>query len=192
MSLRGRSRFVRKAVFFDRDGIINKKAPPHNYVKSWEEFEFLPQVFSTLKAVKDKGYLIFIISNQAGVARGFLSLDDLGKIHRRMEEEFKKQDIEIARVYFCPHGYHEGCECRKPKPGMLWEAAKDFGLDLKNSYLVGDSKEDIEAGKSVGCRTTLSLTGETESRVEINSWDLKPDFVISDLGELKEILPQAS
>lgn len=188
MNLRGGSSFARKAVFFDRDGVINKKAPPHDYVKSWEEFEFLPQVFSSLKAVRDKDYLIFIISNQAGVARGFLSLDDLEQIHRRMEEEFRRRGVEIAKVYFCPHGYQEGCLCRKPKPGMLLEATKDFGLDLKKSFLVGDSKADVAAARAAGCKTILTLTGETQDYSEVNNWDLKPDFTIPDLTEIKKII----
>ena len=143
----------KKVVFLDRDGVINKKPPKAEYVKNWNEFEFLPGAIEAIKLLTDKGYKIFIISNQPGIARGALSKKDIDYIHKKMALVFKNNGGEIDGIYICPHGWDEGCNCRKPKPGLLLQASREHLIDLTNAIFIGDDKRDIEAGHVVGCKT---------------------------------------
>ncbi len=180
-----------RTVFFDRDGVINKKAPPHQYICSWEEFEFLPHVAEAIKDLNRRGFLVVIISNQRGVARGMLSVEKLDEIHARMLKELHDQGAVIDGIYYCPHNYEDNCDCRKPKPGMLLEAAKDLDIDLSESFMVGDSEDDIAAGKAAGCKTVLvSPPDSHDSSFVIHNSDpaSKPDRAIPNLGELATCL----
>lgn len=145
----------KKVIFLDRDGVINKKAPKAEYVKSWDEFEFIPGSIEAMTLLAQNGYKIFIISNQAGIARGAMTEQDLEKIHENMEKELEKHNVKIQKIYYCPHGWNEGCECRKPKPGMLFQAAREYDLDLSKSLFIGDDERDLHAGHAAGCRTIL-------------------------------------
>ena len=145
----------KKVVFLDRDGVINRKAPKAEYVKSWSEFEFLPGAIEAMKLLGENNYNIFLVSNQAGIARGVMTEQDLKEIHGTMEKELEKHDVKIERIYYCPHGWDEGCECRKPKPGMLFKAAREYDLDLSKSLFIGDDERDLQAGNAAGCRTIL-------------------------------------
>ncbi|MCX6702328.1 MAG: HAD-IIIA family hydrolase [Candidatus Wolfebacteria bacterium] len=144
-----------KVVFLDRDGVINKKMPEGDYVKNWDEFQFLPGVFEGLKILKSTGYRIFIITNQRGIAKGVMKESGLLEIHDRMKKELEKQNIFIDGIYYCPHGKDGGCDCRKPKPGMFLKAAEGFGLDLSKAIFVGDSESDKIAGKAANIRTII-------------------------------------
>lgn len=177
-----------RAVFLDRDGVINKKAPPHEYITKWEEFIFLPYVAEAICYLNGRGYLVIVQSNQRGIARGMLAEDQLKEIHQRMVGELGSLGARVDGVYYCPHGYADNCDCRKPKPGMLLKAAKDLGLDLSQSFMVGDSEDDIAAGKTAGCRTILVLTGEVQDPKQVEDWKVKPDYIISNLLELREIV----
>lgn len=143
----------RKAVFLDRDGVINQKPPEHDYVKNWTEFKFIPGIEELIKKVNLKGYLVIVITNQRGIARGLVAEKTIQKIHRKMISELKKKGAIIDAVCYCPHNIEEKCKCRKPKPGMILKAAKDFNIDLKRSILIGDDKNDIIAGNKAGCKT---------------------------------------
>jgi len=145
----------KKVIFLDRDGVINKKAPKAEYVKSWAEFEFLPEAIEAMSLLAQNNYKIFIISNQAGIARGAMTEQDLKEIHGNMEKELEKHNVKIEKIYYCPHGWDDGCECRKPKPGMLFQAAREYGLDLSKSTFIGDDERDLQAGDAAGCRTLL-------------------------------------
>lgn len=145
----------KKIIFLDRDGVINKKPKKTDYVKSWDEFEFLPGSINAIKILNSKGYKIFVISNQSGIARGFLSLEELNNIHQEMKKELMKNHAQINGIYFCPHGWNEGCDCRKPKPGMLIQASQDHYIDLTKALFIGDDKKDLQAGKTVNCKTIL-------------------------------------
>ncbi len=146
----------RKAVFLDRDGIINQKPQEHDYVKSWKEFKFIPGIEELIKAAKEEGYLVIVITNQRGIARGLVSREVVEKIHEKMVASLKKKGAIIDAIYYCPHDIKDHCNCRKPKPGMILQAAKEFNIDLKNSIVIGDSESDIMAGKAVGCKTFLA------------------------------------
>ncbi len=145
----------KKIVFLDRDGVINKKAPKAEYVKSWDKFEFLPGAIEAMTLLAQNNCKIFIISNQAGIARGAMTEHDLKEIHGAMEKELEKHNVKIEKIYYCPHGWDDGCECRKPKPGMLFQAAREYDLDLSKSLFIGDDERDLQAGNAAGCRTLL-------------------------------------
>lgn len=145
----------KKIIFLDRDGVINKKAPEAEYVKLWDEFEFLPGAIEAMALLAQNNYKIFIISNQAGIARGAMTEQDLKEIHGNMEKELEKHNVKIEKIYYCPHGWDDGCECRKPKPGMLFQAAREYDLDLSKSLFIGDDERDLQAGNAAGCRTLL-------------------------------------
>jgi D-glycero-D-manno-heptose 1,7-bisphosphate phosphatase len=140
------------AVFLDRDGVINHKAPEGEYIAKWEDVRFLPDVVVSLSKLYRAGFEIFIATNQRGIALGKVRLEDVDDIHRRMKATVAKHGIVITDIYFCPHDISEHCACRKPKPGMLLQAAKDHRLDLSTSWMIGDALSDIEAGKNAGCR----------------------------------------
>jgi len=145
----------KKVIFLDRDGVINKKAPKADYVKNWGEFEFLPGSIEAISLLTKSGYNIYIISNQAGIARGMMTTDNLKEIHQNMTNEIEKNGGKISGIYYCPHGWDEGCECRKPKPGMFFQAAREHHIDLTKAIFIGDDERDIQAGNAAGCKTIL-------------------------------------
>jgi D-glycero-D-manno-heptose 1,7-bisphosphate phosphatase len=148
---------VRPAVFLDRDGVINQNRA--TYVKSWEEFVFLPGVFAPLGRFAASPFAVVVISNQSAVGRGLLMRTDLEGIHRRMIRAIEGHGGRVDAVEYCPHHPAEGCECRKPRPGLLVRAASQLDLDLSRSYLVGDARSDMEAALCAGCQPVLVLTG---------------------------------
>ncbi len=140
-------------VFLDRDGVINKNR--NDYVKTWDEFEFLPNAKKGIKLLNDNGFKILIITNQSVVGRGIITEKTLNEIHEKMLKELNECGCRIEKIYYCPHTPWDSCDCRKPKPGMLLKAAKDFNIDLKKCYFIGDSETDKEAGDNVCCKTYL-------------------------------------
>lgn len=161
---------MNKALFLDRDGVINKEK---NYLYKIEDFEFIDGVFETCKYFQEKGYLIIIITNQAGIARGKYTEDDYEILTNWMIKEFEKNDIQISKVYHCPHhpDFSGECECRKPNPGMILEAKKDFDIDLSQSILVGDKNSDIEAGINAGVE--MKYLVETGHKIEENRFEVE-------------------
>ncbi len=151
----------KKIVFLDRDGVINKKMPLHDYVKIWKEFKFLPGSIEAIKLLNNSGYEVYVVSNQQGVAKGVMSKKDLDKIHQNMSGELKKNRAEINAIYCCTHSQADGCDCRKPKPGLFFRAARDYNLDLTKTFFIGDRGSDLEAGKSAGCKTFLVSEGNS-------------------------------
>jgi len=144
----------KKVIFIDRDGVINKKMPEHDYVKRWEEFEFLPGVIDALKILTNNNYQIYVITNQRGVARGFMNEETLKNIHDRMDKELAEKGVQLKGIYYCPHDENE-CECRKPKEGLFFRTAGEHCLDLTKSIFIGDSQSDLIAGEKAGCKTFL-------------------------------------
>lgn len=145
----------KKVVFLDRDGVINKKPPKADYVKSWDEFKFLPGSIQAIQLLNSYGYKIYLISNQPGIARGAMSEKDLSIIHRKMQQELKKHKAKIDGIYYCPHGWDDQCKCRKPNPGLLYKASNDNFINLSNSLFIGDDIRDKQAGETAGCPTVL-------------------------------------
>lgn len=140
----------RKVLFLDRDGTINAKALKADYIKNPEAFVFLPGAVDALAALQKRGFELYIISNQAGIARGAMTEEDLSSIHKKMLETLKKRGVEIRGIYYCPHGWDDGCDCRKPKPGLFFKAAREHDIDLSRASFVGDDDRDSEAGWAAG------------------------------------------
>jgi D-glycero-D-manno-heptose 1,7-bisphosphate phosphatase len=153
-----------ETVFLDRDGTINVKAPDGDYVKSWDEFSFLPGAVEAVRALRDAGRRIVIVTNQRGIALGRMTEENLSDIHERMVERIGSVDA----IYHCPHDEGQ-CDCRKPQPGMLLRAADEVpGVELERSVMIGDSDSDIEAGRAVGART-IKLSGDVDLRAAVLS-----------------------
>jgi histidinol-phosphate phosphatase family protein len=145
----------RPAIILDRDGVLNRKPPRAQYVRSWSEFEWVPGAREGLKRLKDAGFRVIIVSNQAGVARGAMTEADLLDIHRHLVREAVLAGGRIDAIYYCPHNWDEGCECRKPRPGMLFQAQRDFSLDLSRTPFIGDDERDAQAAEAAGCPCQL-------------------------------------
>lgn len=145
----------KKFVFLDRDGTLNVRPPKACYVERPEDYIWLPGAIEAVKRLNGAGYLVLLISNQPGIARGKLTEEMLQDIHNKMILELADAGAHIDKIYYCPHNWDEGCECRKPKPGMLYQAQKDFSLNLRKGYLIGDDERDIEAGNAAGCHSVL-------------------------------------
>jgi D-glycero-D-manno-heptose 1,7-bisphosphate phosphatase len=144
-----------KAVFLDRDGVVNQKAPEGEYIRTWKEIQFLPGAAKAVASLNRAGYKVFIVTNQRGVATSKIEINDLLEIHERIQREFAQDDAVISQIYYCPHDLLANCSCRKPQPGMLQRAAREYNLDLRTSWMVGDSITDVKAGENAGCRTIL-------------------------------------
>lgn len=142
-----------KSIFLDRDGVINKNR--EDYVKKWREFEFLENAKEAIRLLTENNFKIIIVTNQSVVGRGIITEARLKEIHTKMLEELKRAGGKIEKIYYCPHAPWDGCECRKPKPGMLIRAAKELTFDLKTSWFIGDDKKDLEAGNAAGCKTLI-------------------------------------
>ncbi len=140
-----------QVVFLDRDGVINVNRD--DYVKSWSEFEFLPGAKDAIKMLNETNYWVIIVTNQSPIGRGIFDHNTLEEIHNKMLQELSDAGAHIDAIYYCPHSPDDECGCRKPKPGLLIRAAEELNIDLTNSWLIGDSEGDIEAGKAAGCKT---------------------------------------
>ncbi len=141
----------RPAVILDRDGVLNRKPPKAEYVRSWADWEWLSGSLEALRLFKEAGVRVFIVSNQAGIARGAMTDADLRAIHEHMLIEIRQAGGDVAAIYHCPHGWDEGCDCRKPKPGMLHQAQREHHLDLSRTCFIGDDERDGQAADAAGC-----------------------------------------
>jgi len=176
----------RKAIFLDRDGVINVEK---NFVLSYDEIELYPFSGKAIKKLNEAGYLVIVITNQSAVARNYITIEQLNFINQELKDQLKKEGAYLDAIYFCPHkdglDDEEGnsefiidCECRKPKPGMLLRAADEFNIDLKHSYVIGDSERDILAGKRAECITIGVKTGKA-----LNGMKESADYIFNDLQD---------
>lgn len=176
-----------KAIFLDRDGTINKYV---GFLTSINQFELLDGVAESIKKINESGYLAIVVTNQPVIARGEVTYDELNEIHNKMETLLGEKGAYLDGIYYCPHHPHSGyvgeikelkieCECRKPKPGLLLEASKDFNIDLLESIMIGDGENDILAGKNAGCKKTV-LIGSDNFNEDITVTSLK-EFVDKNL-----------
>lgn len=166
-----------KAIFLDRDGTINKYV---GFLRNINQFELLPGVSEAIKMINKSGYLAIVVTNQPVIARGEVTFDELEKIHNKMETLLGKDGAYLDAIYYCPHHPDKGfegevpelkidCDCRKPKPGMLLKAAEDFNIDLSQSWMVGDGKNDIKAGINAGCNVALIGSGDYGQSITVDS-----------------------
>jgi len=145
----------RPTIFLDRDGVLNKKMPRAEYVGTWNQWEWLPGAREALRIFKEADYRVIVITNQPGIARGVMTPSQLEEIHDKMKAEAIQSDGRIDAVYHCPHDWEEGCECRKPKAGLLYQAQRGFNLDLTRTYFIGDDERDQQAAERAGCPWAL-------------------------------------
>ena len=178
-----------RAVFLDRDGTINKYV---GFLKDIDQFELMPQTAEAIRKINELGYLSVVVTNQPVVARGEVSFEQLQDIHNKMETLLGYDGAYLDAIYVCPHHPHKGyegeiaelkieCDCRKPKPGMLLQAAQDYHIDLSSSYMIGDSENDIAAGKAAGCKTVL-----------IGKNDFGQDITVGSLYYFTKLLKQSN
>ncbi len=143
----------RKAIFLDRDGVVNEKPPEDHYVSRIEEFRFQAGAAKAIAMLKRLDYAIILVTNQRGIARGFMTESDLRAVHDYMQLELAGENASLDAIYHCPHEKFEECSCRKPAAGMILRAAEEWDVELAQSYMVGDSPSDIAAGKCAGVIT---------------------------------------
>jgi D-glycero-D-manno-heptose 1,7-bisphosphate phosphatase len=171
---------VRPAIFFDRDGVLT---PDVGYPRRLEDAILYEDVIPALRDIQKAGYLILVVSNQSGVSRGLFTLADVERFNRRLAKSLHRAGIALTsqHFYICPHGPNDLCDCRKPKPGLFFKAAKEYDVDLKRSFCVGDKKSDIEAGRNAGLFTVLLNRSA-------NSGDNTADLVVHDLRAVADFL----
>jgi len=167
---------MNKAVFLDRDGTIAKDVP---YCSRPEDFILLPGAAEGIRLLNKHGFKVVIITNQSGIARGYFTEEMLSRIHDKMRRDLAKSSAHVDAIYYCPHHPDDHCECRKPKPKMLLQAASDLNIDLGKSYVIGDKNIDIEMGENAGCQTILIAEGNKETDKQAPC----PDYTASSIDD---------
>jgi D-glycero-D-manno-heptose 1,7-bisphosphate phosphatase len=188
---------LQPTVFVDRDGVINHNRVDH--VLSWKDFQFVDGSLQALALLHEAGYQVVVVTNQAAITRGLISVQELDGIHRRMQDAIEESGGKVKSVLYCRHLPTAGCDCRKPKPGLLFQAARSYKIDLPSSWLIGDHITDIQAGLAAGCKPILVLTGRGQAAYD--SWLLNQqqassradtiDFAAANLLKIKTNLLEA-
>ena len=181
-----------KVVFLDRDGVINQDSP--DYIKSWDEFTFIPRSLEAIRELTDHGYAIILITNQSVIRRQFVTPEGLNDIHERMKDEIRVAGGHIQDIFFCPHTPDDHCTCRKPKPGLILQARDKYKIELSAAVMVGDSVKDILCGKNAGCQqSVLVKTGNGISALKTLAVDrIDVDFIAIDLYDAVQWIFKAS
>lgn len=152
-----------RAVFLDRDGVVNEVLSKRvKFVNSPEDFHLLPGVGEAIRKLNESGWKVFVVTNQGGIALGYMTEDELGRIHEEMEQQLSGFGAHVDDIAYCPHMPEAGCRCRKPKPGMLLELADKHDIDLSHSYMAGDREPDIGAGRNAGTKTVFISHGQQQ------------------------------
>lgn len=149
-----------KLLILDRDGVINQDSDA--YIKSLDEWIPIPSAITAIAQLSKAGWTVAVATNQSGIARGYYDLATLESMHQRLRELVAEQGGELGIIVYCPHGPDEGCDCRKPKPGMLRQIAQHYGADLHGVWFIGDSRGDLDAALAVDCQPVLVKTGKGE------------------------------
>lgn len=178
----------KRAVFLDRDGTLNRDV---GYPNSYSMIEIFPYSFEAVRKIKEAGFLAVIVTNQAGIGKGFIEEKNLHDIHRKLRLDFAKQEAFIDGIYYCPHHehseipeYRKTCSCRKPNPGMARQAARDLDIDTTKSYMIGDKVEDVLFGLNIQATPILLLTGYgKKSLLKLNEKEIQPAFVAETLKD---------
>lgn len=174
------------AIFLDRDGVIIENCS--NYVRSWADVAIFPQAIAALAAIHDCPYRIVLVTNQSAVGRGHITLATATAINDRLLAHVRAAGGRIDAVYMCPHGPDDGCDCRKPQPGLLLQAAEELGIDLSRSVMIGDALSDVMAGQAAGVRAVLLRTGRGRVQERLPAAAALPPFLIYDT--LADALPE--
>jgi D-glycero-D-manno-heptose 1,7-bisphosphate phosphatase len=152
-----------KLVILDRDGVINEDSD--DFIKTLDEFIPLPGSLEAIKCLKQAGYKVAVATNQSGVSRGYLTLDTLNAMHNKLNSLLAEMDANIDGFFYCPHGPDDGCDCRKPKPGLYQQISEQFNVSLEGVPVIGDSLRDLEAARAVGAKPILVRTGKGVSTI---------------------------
>jgi len=171
-----------KAVFLDRDGVINKYPGDKKYVTAWKAFKFLPGSQKAIALLHQAKFKLFIVSNQAGVGKGIYSRKKLDLITSNMLNGIKKSGGKIDGIYYCIHRPEENCPCRKPKAGTIKLIAKKYPLDLKHSFFIGDTIRDVLTARAAECKSVIVLSGR-EKLSGRGHWEAQPEFIFKNLLE---------
>ena len=171
----------KKIIFLDRDGVINEEK---NYLHMIEDFIFIDGVFESLKLMQKLGYELIVVTNQSGIGRGLYSTEDFLTIDKWMKKEFERNNIKILSSVYCPHKPEQNCNCRKPKPGMLEKCFEKYQISKENSWIIGDSERDIEAGIRAGIKKTILV----RSGHPIDEKNTKAKVVIDSIREITQII----
>lgn len=180
-----------KGVFLDRDGVVNRKPPEGGYVTCWEDFQILPGVIEGIAQLNRAGFRVIVVTNQRCIAKGLMTTAELELMHERLLEFVAQAGATINAIYYCPHEIEPGCRCRKPAPGMLLEAAREHAIELRASWMIGDSESDIEAGKNAGCKTARLCPAKATARASKSgpAASVSADiFALSLLNAISQIL----
>lgn len=175
-----------KLIILDRDGVINEDSD--EFIKTPEELIMLPGSAQAIARLKQANYTVVIATNQSGVARGLFDISTLNAIHAKLQSEVARYGAAIDAIFFCPHGPEDGCECRKPRPGLLREIGTRFQTDLNGAPSVGDSLRDVEASRDVGARPILVRTGKGERTLLAHRDDLPDVDIYDDLARVVDAL----
>ena len=167
-----------RVVFLDRDGVINDEPPEPGWAMRWEDFAFADGALDALRCLREAGFTVVVVSNQSCVSRGYATVEQIQGIMDHMVAEVAAAGGAIAGVYWCPHVTADECGCRKPKPGMLEQAASELGLRPERAFLVGDSERDVQAGRAKGC-TTFLVDLHRDGRADVT----QADHVVGSLAE---------
>lgn len=182
---------MRRAIFLDRDGTLNFDP---GYLGNPDDVVLLPTVAESLSILKNEyRFLLIVVSNQSGVARGLITKEDVDKVNQKINLLLQPFNVQIDAFYYCTahpdYNNEEECECRKPSPKMILDAAKDFEIDLTESYMIGDATSDIQAALNAGCKSILIKTGYgKESFIALLSENILPNFVAENLKEACEFI----
>jgi D-glycero-D-manno-heptose 1,7-bisphosphate phosphatase len=183
---------LRPAVFLDRDGTISEEVGYLNHISRFHMFSFAS---AAIRKLNERGLLVFVITNQSGVARGYYPESLVREVHDLMAQQLTKAGAHLDGIYYCPHTSGDGCACRKPGQGMLAQASAEHGVDLTRCFVVGDRHSDVELAHRVGARSIMVRTGYGEGEIlwHASKWILKPDFIVADLSAAANwILEQTS
>jgi len=178
-----------KIIFLDRDGVINSFPGMGAYVTRWEDFYFLPRAIEAIALLSEAGFELNIISNQGCVARGDISLASLNGLTQKMLKEIETGGGKIAGVFYCVHQSSDNCDCKKPKTKLFHDALRSRAVDWKSVYFIGDSVEDMQAGRNLGCQKILVLSGRN-GESDVKDFPVKPDDVKKDLWEAAQWILQ--
>lgn len=182
----GSGQTYRKVVFLDRDGVINRDSA--TYIKSWAEFEFIPGSLEAIKLLTLNGFIAIVITNQSVIHRNMVTEQGLEYIHDMMKKAVRSTGGEIKDIFFCPHIPEDRCNCRKPQPGLIFQAGQKYPIDIKTAAMVGDSAKDIECARSAGCKfAVLVQTGNgITAEKTLKTKQISPDYVARDLLDAVE------
>lgn len=179
---------MEKVIFLDRDGVINRDSP--DYIKRWEEFDFLPGSLEAIRRLTIEGFRLILITNQSVINRGMVPPATLDEIHHRLRKAVAAAGGRIEAIFYCPHRPDEQCDCRKPAPGLIFQARQRYGIDLARTAMIGDSAKDILSGRNAGCGVTILVrTGNgPAAEEELAAVGFRADAVVDDLPAAVRLL----